>query len=199
MTRVIHRSLVAVALVATLLAAVPVVDADPAEAQIRVAYARVTNIVDGDTFDVAWDQGYSAPTGMSQPNRIRVLGVDTNEVAGGECFADEAETYTANRIPVGTIVRLESRDPRSAAAGRPLRHVFYGSGYRNNLALRLIGAGLGLAASYDDEPDYRSDYFQAVEEAVVDGDGMWAEGACGGNPANWPDIDVHVNWDSTLR
>lgn len=196
MTCLIHRSLVAVALLATLLAIVPVVDADPADAQMRVAYARVTNIVDGDTFDVAWDQGYPAPTGMSQPNRIRVLGVDTNEVASGECFADAAENYTANRIPVGTIVRLESRDRSSAAAGRPLRHVFYGSGYRNNLALRLIGAGLGLAASYDDEPDYRSDYFGAVEGAVLDGVGMWAEGACGGNPDSWPDLDVHVNWDA---
>ncbi len=196
MARKTAQLLFVFALVAALAVAVPTVGAPPADAQVQVWYARVTHISDGDTFEVAWDQGDSAPTGVSQPDKIRVLGVDTNEVSSSQCFADAAESFIEARIPVGTVVRLEARDEQSHAGGRPLRHVFFGSGYGRNLALEVIEAGLGLAASYDHEPDHRRDYYEAAEQASLDGVGMWAEGACGGNPGSWPDLDVHVNWDA---
>ena len=186
----------AFAMVASVAFAVPVATAPPAAAQTQVWYATVTAIADGDTFTVAWNRGDAAPTGVSKPDTIRVLGVDTNEVASSQCFADAATDFVEERIPVGTVVRLEARDMQSAASGRPLRHVKFGSGYSRNLALEVIQAGLGLAASYDDEPDYRDDYYEAVEQAVVAGRGMFAEGACGGSPGSWPDLDVHVNWDA---
>lgn len=184
------------ALVATAAVAVPAASAPPADAQVQVWYAQVTHINDGDTFEVAWNQGDDAPPGLGQPNRIRVLGVDTNEVSSSQCFADAAETFTESLIPIGTVVRLEARNELSEAGGRPLRHVFFGPNHERDLALELVEAGLGLAASYDIEPDYRDDYYEAGEQAYLDGVGMWAEGACGGNPASWPEIDVTVNYDA---
>lgn len=190
------RALAAFAMVASIGLVVPVVAAAPASAETQVWYATVTGIADGDTFYVRWNRGDAAPTSVSKPDTIRVLGVDTNEISTNECFADAAEAFVEARIPIGTVVRLEARDIQSAASGRPLRHVFFGSGYSRNLALELIEAGLGLAASYDDEPDYRDQYYRAVEESVVAGRGMFADGACGGSPGSWPDLDVHVNWDA---
>lgn len=182
------------ALACTAAVAAPIATARPAGAAIDTWYATVDRVNDGDTFEVLWNRGDAQPAGLT--NRIRLIGVDTNETTTNQCFAAAAAAFVEARIPAGTVVRLRARDSGSNASGRPLRHVFYGPGFERNLSLELIEAGLGLAASYDDEPDYRSDYFEAVEGAVNAGAGMFGEGACGGSPSTWPQLDVHVNWDA---
>lgn len=161
--------------------------------------AQVTNIVDGDTFDVIWLDGYSLPVGLQ--DRIRVAGVDTNEIAKDDVpvtqpFADAATARLAELIPVGSIVTLYARDEASESLGRPVRHVFDDAG--QNVAAVLIEEGLGLATSYEFEPDYREEYFTAVERAIVNEVGMWEPGASGGpDPSTWPEIMVFVNYDAT--
>jgi endonuclease YncB( thermonuclease family) len=160
--------------------------------------ATVTEVLDGDTFDVVWDAGDEPPEGVQ--NRIRLAGVDTNEIShdGGitpaESFSVAAWNRLAELIPVGTHVTLEARDMNSLGMNnRPLRHVFVGT---TNVAEVLVREGLGLAASYDMEPDYRDDYFHASETAQINHNGMWAPGASGGDPSTWPDINVVVNYDA---
>lgn len=183
--------LAGLALVAAMLV-IPAATAPPAEAAVTVWYGTVDTVLDGDTFEVDWNSGYEHPQGKT---RIRVLGVDTNETAGSECLAAEATTALQALLPPGTPVRLEARDLNSETLGRPLRHVFVGPGWNTNVALELIEDGLGLPASYDIEPDYRDDYFTAGEQAMVDGVGMWAAGACG-SIAGEPSLEMLVNYDA---
>lgn len=153
--------------------------------------ATVTNIVDGDTFDVVWDNGYEPPNGLL--DRIRIAGIDTNETSTNQSFSAEATQRLAELIPVGTHVMLEAQDANSNSQGRPVRHVFVDD---VNVANVLLEEGLGLAVSYEYEPDYRDEYFASGESAKLAGVGMWAEGASGGDPATWSDIEMFVNYDA---
>jgi endonuclease YncB( thermonuclease family) len=153
--------------------------------------ATVTHIVDGDTFDVTWDNGYTPPNGLS--NRIRISGVDTNETTLNESFAQEAKTRLAELLPVGSHVTLKAEHEGSNTLNRPVRHVFLGS---TNIGEQMVSEGLGLAVSYDMEPGYRADYFAASEKAQINEVGMWEPGASGGDPSTWPDITMVVNYDA---
>lgn len=162
--------------------------------------ATVTNIVDGDTFDVDWTPGDEPPGGLL--DRIRIAGVDTNETntVPSEAFGEEAKTRLAELLPIGTVVRLEAQDETSSTLNRPVRHVFINGdgsiGSGDNIAEILVEEGLGLAVSYDFEPNYRTEYFFASETAQIAEVGMWEEGAAGGNPGTWPDIEMVVNYDA---
>ncbi|MCZ4353101.1 lamin tail domain-containing protein [Roseovarius aestuarii] len=153
--------------------------------------ATVTKIIDGDTFDVVWDDGYTPPEGLL--DRIRIAGVDTNETTTDQAFSAEATDRLAELIPVGTHVLLEAQNEDSSSKNRPVRHVFVDG---ENIAVTLIEEGLGLAVSYEFEPDYRADYFAASERAQLAGVGMWEEGASGGDPSTWSKIEMFVNYDA---
>jgi endonuclease YncB( thermonuclease family) len=152
--------------------------------------ATITKIIDGDTFEVIWDNGYTPPAGLL--DRIRIAGVDTNEISTNEPFADAATARLAELIPVGTQVVLQAIDENSNTLDRPLRHVFVDG---VNVAITLISEGLGLAASYDIEPTYREDYFAASESAQLARVGMWSLMEQGDNSA--PGIEMFVNYDAS--
>ncbi len=103
----------------------------------------VTNIVDGDTFELTWDVGDEPPVGLL--NRIRIAGVDTNETATNESFSAEATARLEELIPVDTHVRLEPYDVNSHTLDRPVGHVFVGE---VNVATVLIEEGQEFAANY---------------------------------------------------
>lgn len=166
----------------------------PVHAELLMWNATVTTVNDGDTFEVTWDSLYTPPEGHELPNRIRIAGVDTNETIDNECLADKAKTRLSSLLPPGTRVRLEAQDIESSTEGRPLRHVFINDSTNLNVATQLVSEGLGLAASYDMEPDYRSEYFDASEAAQIDQVGLWEPGICGGNPSS--DIELIVNYDA---
>ena len=151
--------------------------------------ATVTNIVDGDTFDVTWSNGYAPPSGLL--NRIRIAGVDTNETSTNEPLAQAATARLAELIPVGTVVTLQAIDEMSSTLDRPVRHVIVNG---QNVATTLIEEGLGLAASYDFEPSYRSDYFEASEAAQSASLGLWSLFTPG--EGRTPNTSVFVNFDA---
>lgn len=151
--------------------------------------ATVTNIVDGDTFDVNWEGGYTLPIGLL--DRIRIAGVDTNETSTNEPLAFEAQARLADLIPVGTRVTLQAIDENSNTLDRPVRHVFVDD---VNVATILISEGLGLAASYDVEPSFREEYFAASEQAQLNGVGIWSSLESGHNTASG--IKMFVNYDA---
>ena len=133
--------------------------------------AEITQVLDGDTFLVNWLDGYTPPSSFTDPNRIRMAGVDTNEInkTPPQSFADEATDRLEELLPVGTIVTLEANDEASGSNGRPLRHVFVGS---TNIATVMIEEGLGLAVRPEAEPDNILEYFASIGIAQLKGVGM---------------------------
>ncbi len=192
MTNLFHKSL---NITAALLILLGVIASMPFEsnqvAALESGYGTVTNIWDGDTFEITWDSGATHPS-----TTIRVAGLDTNEVAEGECLADAATTRLEELIPIGSSVKLVAEDPTSSSQTRALRHVFYGPGYVNNLAIKMIAEGMGLPASFAEEPSYKYWYFKYGEEAKVAERGLWLPGVCGGAPSSWPEVETYVNYDA---
>lgn len=162
----------------------------------------VTGVADGDTFDISWDSIGDAPIdGSDNPiTRIRIVGVDTNELDANECLAQHAKDRLEQLLPNGTPVRLEAQDKNSISTSGPqtraLRHVFFGPSLNTNLATQLVSEGMGLPASFSDEPDYKQQYYEAGEQAKTAEVGLWQEGVCGGNPASWPELSLYVNYDA---
>ncbi len=89
---------------------------------------------------------------------------------------------------------MEAQDINSQTLSRPVRHVFIDS-TNLNISTQLVNEGLGLAVSYDFEPDYRSEYFDASEAAQIAEVGLWEPGVCGG-ASQAPDIELTVNYDA---
>ncbi|WP_386685109.1 lamin tail domain-containing protein [Loktanella sp. R86503] len=151
--------------------------------------ATVTHIVDGDTFDVVWSDGYSPPPGLL--DRIRIAGIDTNETSTNEPLAQEAKARLSELIPVGTVVTLQAIDEQSSTLDRPVRHVLVNG---ENVATILIEEGLGLAASYQFEPSYRDAYFAASGTAQLAGAGLWSLFTLG--TGTTADVRIFVNFDA---
>ena len=129
-----------------------VVFASPSSAQ----EATVQRVIDGDTIDVATDDGVE---------RIRLLNIDTPETKdpkkGQECLGQEATTYTESILQPGDSVVLEFDREREDRYGRTLAHVKLADG---TYASELIAAqGLGDAVVFG-KNDRR---FKQVKEALL--------------------------------
>jgi len=116
----------------------------------------VTEVVDGDTFDI------SEPVqGM---DRVRLIGVDTPEVYGGEepC-GPEASEYTTRRLE-GERVSLEIGEDPEDPYGRLLAYIFIGNEFYNET---LVEEGLAKAESYPPNTKYDGQLESAEEMAVA--------------------------------
>lgn len=126
----------------------------------------VVGVVDGDTVKVRVG-------GVTE--RVRVIGIDTPELRGGECYAQQAASRMQSLVQ-GKRVRL-TRDPTQADRdryGRLLRHVALPDG--RQVALLLIAGGFGEEYTYD-EPYAGRDAYRAAEKAArVAGKGIWSSG-----------------------
>jgi micrococcal nuclease len=125
----------------------------------------VTRVTDGDTLVV------------SDGSRIRLIGVDTPEVAGDDCFSSEATDYTKMLVGPGTRVRLVYDVGRLDRYGRTLAYVYrLSDGLFVNLALATDGFALQLTVP----PNVRhaEDFRLAVADARTANRGLWS--ACPG-------------------
>ena len=77
--------------------------------------ATVVRITDGDTL--------RASVGGTEV-RVRLIGIDTPEVAQDECYADEATAHLASLVGPGTPVRLVHDAERQDRYGRTLAYVY---------------------------------------------------------------------------
>lgn len=124
--------------------------------------ATVAYVVDGDTIAVT-------RAGRPEPERVRLIGIDTPELGHGtgpdECWAVEARDMLRGLLPEGTDVTLYP-DPSQDSTdkyGRLLRHVFTGEGTpaRSSVALHLLAMGAGPEYTYDapyaGQPEHRHD------------------------------------------
>jgi micrococcal nuclease len=138
--------------------------------------ALVTNVVDGDTMDVLFDDGLEA--------RIRFLGVNTPETVdprkSAECFGMEASSF-AKELLNGERVLL-SPDPMADERdkyGRLLRNVFLADGTDVNAL--LVSEGYAHAyLGFPLDPERKAELKRLENDARESGRGLWDEEACAG-------------------
>jgi micrococcal nuclease len=138
-----------------------------------VDHVVVTNLVDGDTFDVAFADGRS--------ERIRMLNIDTPETKDPDqdvqCLGVEAAEHLASLLPEGTRVAVEYDEERTDGYGRTLADVFTTDG-------KLINAEMAVRASPYRSWSAETSRFDppvsaARDEAAAQGRGLYsAEVGC---------------------
>lgn len=138
-----------------------------------LVFCEVTNVIDGDTFDV---------DGCADAGRIRLILVDSPEthVGGARCFGAESTEFTRERL-LGKMVGLERDTSNTDPGGRLLRYVWFEGRLFNEVLVRE-----GYAGWYEWPPDlkYSERIRVAEEEARADGAGLWT--ACGSITAPVP-------------
>lgn len=126
----------------------------------------VSRIVDGDTLDLA------------DGTRVRLVQIDTPELRGSECYADEASAQLATLLPPGTEVRIET-DPYLDKVDRYGRDLGYVLKETENINVTLVRQGAASVWFYGGtRGKYASELEAAASEAHAAGRGLW--GACVG-------------------
>ncbi|MGO1312900.1 MAG: thermonuclease family protein [Brachybacterium sp.] len=138
-------------------------------------YPRISpdRVIDGDTIDVTGSGG-------GKPQRVRVLGINTPEVAhqgqSAQCGGDEASKQLEKLLPKGTEVELigDSRSDDEDRYGRLLRYVETPND-STDVGAQLIADGYAYAwkPASAPRPDRWDDYEAATNEAQEAQGGSW--------------------------
>ncbi len=124
----------------------------------------VTEVIDGDTIVVASGQ------------HVRLVQIDTPELASDECYATQATQATEGLLPIGTRVILKS-DPsldQTDRYGRALRYVYRGT---ENVNLALVRMGAAAPYFYQgDRGQYAGRLYHLAVAAKSAHRGLW--GTC---------------------
>ena len=145
-------------------------------AAAAAALVPVASVTDGDTIRVRLG---------GTTERVRVIGIDTPELSGDECYAQEAASRMQSLVQ-GRQVRLV-RDPTQDDRdrhGRLLRHVALADG--RQVAKILIAGGFGEEYTYDEPYAGRAAYRAAEQAAREAGRGIWGSGCRAPAPAAAP-------------
>jgi micrococcal nuclease len=139
----------------------------------EAALVPVVGIVDGDTLKVRVG---------GRTERVRVIGIDTPELASDECFAQQASSRMQSLVQ-GKRVRLVA-DPTQANRDRYdrlLRHVLLADG--RSVAQLLIAGGYGREYTYDRAYYGQAAYRKAQATAQDAHLGIWSSGCAVAAPA----------------
>ena len=132
---------------------------------------RVEYTIDGDTIDVT-------EVGGLQSERVRVIGVDTPEVAhtgsSAECFGDEAAEFTMQLA--GHLVWLTFDAECRDSYDRLLAYVYMGEGRNDSLERQLLQRGFARAYPYGNNRTFQYLYESDEQSAQDESLGLW--GAC---------------------
>ena len=140
---------------------------------------RVACVHDGDTFDIG-------VCGEENGERIRMLGIDTPEVAHGgepaECYGNEARDELT-RLLRSKSVNLTFDSECKGVYGRTLAYVWNSSGEEGEEGIQSVNEALladGFARRYDEEwtADLRLDGRLRDAEALAKSRGLGLWGAC---------------------
>ena len=135
-------------------------------APTATAASNVAKVVDGDTIT------------MSNGEKVRLLQIDTPELASKECYGDEARIALVKLLNQSGKVTLtaDSRLDKIDRYGRSLRYVFIG---KTNLNLKLVELGAAAPYFYRSEKGvYAAQILKAAQNAQKLGLGLWS--ACPG-------------------
>lgn len=124
----------------------------------------VTDVIDGDTIDVNID---------GKEQRIRMIGIDTPELRGSECFSQEAKLQLISLVE-GKNVQLMA-DPTQDNIDRYdrlLRYVFVDG---KDINLEMIKTGFAHEYTYRKAYLNQTSYKQAQASAQANSFGMWGQ------------------------
>lgn len=136
----------------------------------RAGWVRVSYVYDGDTIAV------TPPAGGDQV-RVRLLGVDAPEVAHAQdgslaqAYGEEAKNALALRLPIGSLVRLETDRQRYDRYGRTLAYVWDRQGRMVNEW--LLDNGWAREKHYRPNLRYRGRLRKAQQRARSRALGLW--------------------------
>lgn len=154
-----------------LLLVIPVACGDPdstgrsADAPSARGTARVTRHTDGDTL---W---------LSGVGKVRLIGVDTPEVAGEpECYGREASDFVRRAVPLGARVRYSLGVEERDRYGRALAYVYTEDGRFLNLL--LLRRGYARPLTVPPNARFADRFVAAARRARARGLGLWGAGAC---------------------
>ena len=126
------------------------------------AASNVSKVVDGDTIT------------MSNGEKVRLLQIDTPELASKECYADQARIALVKLLSQSGKVTLTT-DPNLDKVdryGRSLRYVFIG---KTNVNLKLVEIGAAAPYFYRSEKGvYAVQILKAAQTAQKLGLGLWS-------------------------
>jgi micrococcal nuclease len=149
-------------------------DAPSAEAP-QVRQAVVVRHIDGDTLRVR------LATGAEE--RVRLIGIDCPEIGDApERFGEEAAMYTAEAVPLGTTVWLETDAEARDRHGRLLAYVWLARPEHGDeaevsasmLNARIVLDGFAYASTYPPNVRYLGVFTRCQAEANAEGRGLWA-------------------------
>lgn len=161
----------------------PLIDEVPIVPNDRCAVSQqvyVTNVVDGDTFDVASIIG-------ELPTRIRLLGIDAPESTREpvDCWGAEASRELRRRIEGTSVLLTFDRecldvftDPANPTEGRGLAYVWDLDEAETSINLQLVEDGWASVYRPPDGADfgeilYQQEFDRAEQEAMAQGLGLW--------------------------
>lgn len=131
---------------------------------------RIDSIIDGDTIKLT--------TGQS----VRLLQIDTPEMRGSECYAQEARVALARILTGKGSIKLVS-DPKLDQVdsyGRLLRYIFIG---KTNVNLKMVQVGAATPYFYRSQlGQYSKQLLMAAENAKAKSIGLWKQ--CPGTKLN---------------
>lgn len=128
----------------------------------------VTNVVDGDTFDI------SLPSGVK---RVRLIGIDAPE--SGVCYYQESKE-ALKQLLLNRDTWLEKDISETDDYGRLLRYARL-PGYDLTLNEYLVARGYAFVKSYPPDVKYDAQFAYALSWAKANNQGGWS--ACTGTPS----------------
>lgn len=145
----------------------PVANA-PCRAPVR---ARVTSVLDGDTF---WVSGLSEQLSV----KVRVIGVDTPEKVfrdtPAECYSDEAEAFTKQLEDHEVWLTFDAECTDDTASVRTLAYVWTGVGPQDSWERQLLRRGFARAFPFGNNRSFAGQYEADQTTAVTSGTGLWS-------------------------
>lgn len=148
-------------------ASLPVANA-PCREPIR---ARVTSVIDGDTF---WVSGLSEQLSV----KIRVIGVDSPELEHQgqalECYANEATTFTSLLEGHEVWLTFDAECVDSTASMRTLAYVWTGIGPQDSWERQLLRRGYARAFPFGDNRSFANQFANDESSAQQAGAGLWS-------------------------
>lgn len=126
----------------------------------------VSKVVDGDTIT------------LNTGEKVRLLQIDTPELASSECYGVEARAALASLLNTKAVITLKD-DPKLDKIdryGRSLRYIFVG---KTNINLKMVEIGAAAPYFYRGEKGlYSAQFLKAAEKAKQSKRGLWK--ACPG-------------------
>lgn len=144
----------------------PIVASPTPQLNSNLTFAKVTHVVDGDTFT------------LESGEVVRMIGIDTPETVHPskpvQCYGNEASQKT-HELLEGKDVKLEKDVSETDKYKRLLRYVYIDDVLINEY---LVAEGFARSSSYPPDVKYQSKFIEAEKLARAQNKGLWNKLVC---------------------